>query len=300
MLGLVLALFAGSSATLSNIFVRKGVVRSGESFSPLPISNFIGLGLFALVALISGTAGQLISLSRLGVISLAGAGIVHFIMGRQLAIISVRLIGANRALPIQAISIIFAVLLGVILLREPLTVAISLAALLIFGGAILIGTTGSYKVGKRDMPEGFLAKGVLAALGTAVCWGVSPALVKIGLNEIGFPLVGVLISYMASSAVIGLLLLYRPNSDKLRRLDRNSVRSFIIVAMLISTAQMLRYLAIDLSRISLVAPLIASIKPLLVIPLSFLMNRDIEVFGSRIIAGSVLVVAGIILVFVAA
>jgi drug/metabolite transporter (DMT)-like permease len=186
------------------------------------------------------------------------------------------------------------------LLREPITVAISLAALLIFGGTILIGTTGSYKVGKHDMPEGLLAKGVLAALGTAVCWGVSPALVKIGLNEIGFPLMGTLISYMASSAIVGLLLFHRPSSDKLRHLDRSSVRSFIIVAILTSTAQMLRYLAINLSRISLVAPLIASIKPLLVIPLSFLMNRDIEFFGSRIIAGSVLVVTGFILAFVAA
>lgn len=297
MIGLILALLSGFSFSLSNIFVRKGVHRSGEAFSIIPIFAFLGTLFFGVPLLISGEAEQLASLSWLGVSALAGAGILHFILGRISAYTGIRLIGANRTVPILTCSILIAALLGIFLLGEPLTVSLVLAVLLVVGGIILISTRGNSKTEQSGMPRGFLVKGILAALGGAICWGISPTLVKVGLKEVGSPLLATFVSYTASSIVIGVSLFSPRNSEKLRRLTRPAVIPIIIAAVAVSVAQILRYTALNYSHVSLVEPLIGSMNSLFIFPLSFLINRQIEAFNLRIIMGAIVIVVGVCLIF---
>jgi len=270
--------------------------RSGESFSPVPISLFLGTILFGLSLSISGEAEQLASLSWLGFSSLAGAGVIHFLIGRMLVYSGIRLIGANRTLPITTCNILFAALLGIFFLGEPLTVTLILAVLLIMGGVILISTVGSSGTGESGMPRGSLVKGVFAALGAALCWSVSPVLVKIGLKEVGSPLAATFISYTAASIIIGVSLFHPRNNEKLRRLERTSLIPFIIAGTAGSIAQILMYSALNFSLVSLVVPLLAT-RSLFVFPLSFLINREIEAFNLRIIMGAIAIVVGVFLIF---
>jgi len=296
-IGLILALFSGFSFSLSNIFVRKGMHWSGEAFSIIPIFAFLGTVFFGVPLLISGEAEQLASLSWLGVSALAGAGILHFILGRISAYTGIRLIGANRTVPILTCSILIAALLGIFLLGEPLTISLVLAVLLVVGGIILISTRGNSKTEQSGMPRGFLVKGILAALGGAICWGISPTLVKVGLKEVGSPLLATFVSYAASSVVIGVSLFFPRNSEKLRRLTRPAIIPIIIGAVAVSVAQILRYWALNYSHVSLVEPLIGSMNSLFIFPLSFLINRQIEAFNLRIIMGAIAVVVGVSLIF---
>jgi drug/metabolite transporter (DMT)-like permease len=294
--GLVLALLSGFSFAVSTIFMRRAVYRSGESFSPLLISVFLGMVIFGFPLFVSGKAGQLTSLSWLGVGSLAGAGVLHFILGRVSAYTSLRLIGSNRAIPILRGNILFATLLGVFFLGEPMTISLVLALSLIVGGIILISITGSSKTGKLTMTEGSLVRGLFAALGAALCWGISPILIKIGLREANSPLLATFVSYTMASIVAGGLLFYPGNSEKLHRLDRSSLIPIVIAAVATSIAQLLRYTALDYSPVSMVVPLIGA-DTLLVFPLSFLINREIETFGLKTIMGAIAVVTGIFLIF---
>ena len=297
MTGLILALFAGFSFALSNAFIRKGVYRSGESFSIIPIFAFIGTVLFGFPVFISGEVGRLAFVSWLGLGALAAAGVLHFIAGRSLAYIGYRLIGANRSVPIQTSSILFAALLGVFLLGESLTVTLVLAVLLIVGGVILISTTGSPVAGKSGISEGSLVKGVLVVLGAALCWGISPTLVKVGLKEVGSPVLATFISYTAAAIVIGISLFHPRNREKLRQLERTSLIPLIIAAVGISIAQLLRYSALNHSPVSLVEPISGSATSLFIFPLSFLINREIETFSLRVIMGAIAIVVGICLIF---
>lgn len=296
MIGPLLALFSGFSFALNNIFVRKGVYRSGESFSPVAISLFLGTVLFGLWLLISGEAVRLASLSWLGVGSLSAAGIIHFLVGRLFGFTGVRLIGANRAVPIQTCFIIVAALLGVLFLGEPMSVSLVLALLLVAGGIMLISTTGKSETEKLNMPEGALVKGILVTLAAALCWGVSPILVKIGLREVGSPVLATFISGAAATLVIGVALFYPRNSEKLSRLDRASFLPFIVAAIAISLAQISRYVALDYSLVSVVVPLTGT-NSLFIYPLSFLINRQIEAFNLRIIMGGIVITAGVFLIF---
>ncbi len=300
MIGLVLALFSGFSFSGSNIFIRKATYRSGESFGPWVISVFLGVVFFSLSLLVLNEFEQLASLSWLGAGSLAGAGIVHFVIGRILGYTSLRLIGANRSAPITRSSLIIAALMGILFLGEPVTVSLVLALLLIVGGLILIGTTGASSGGKPDIYQGSLAKGLLAALGAALCWGASSFLVKIGLREVDSPLVATFISYTAAAIVAGGSLLNPRNNAKLRQLGRTSLAPSILGAIFVSLAQILRYYALDYSPVSMAAPIISASGLLLTLPLSFLINREIEVFNTRIIGATIAVVLGVFLIFWAA
>jgi drug/metabolite transporter (DMT)-like permease len=295
-IGLVLALLAGFSFAVSSIFIRGGVHRSGESYSPVPISLFLGTILFGLALFILGEAEQLVSLSWLAVSTLAGAGIINFLIGRMAAYTSIRLIGANRAVPLFRTSILIAALLGIFFLREPLTLSLVLALLLIVGGITLISTSGGAEREKSSVPRGSLTKGVLAALLAALCWGVAPALISIGLREVDSPLVATFVSYISASAIIGASLFSPGNTEKLRRLSRSAWLIFVIAGAAGAVAQLFRYSALNYSPVSLVAPL-AGTDSLFVLPLSFLINRKIEAFNLRIILGTVAVVAGVFLIF---
>ena len=96
MIGLLLSLASGLSFSVEQVFVRRGTHRSGESFSPVAISLFLGVVIFGVLILISGEVNELVSISWLGFSSLTGAGTLHFLIGRMSAYTSVRLIGAHR------------------------------------------------------------------------------------------------------------------------------------------------------------------------------------------------------------
>ena len=300
MLGLTLAIFAGLSHCLSSIFVRKGMYRSGESFSPIPISNFAGAVFFGSAILILGQTEQLLSFSWQGFGYLAAAGVLHFIAGRQLAYIGIRLLGANRSNPVVTSNILVAALLGILFLGEPFTMYLTLALALILGGIILIGRTGNTHREKQDINRDSIVRGLLATLGAALCWGVSPVLVKMGLQEVNSPVVATFISYTASSVIAAFLLLNQTNRQKLLRLDRNSLFPIVIAAAFNSAAHLLRYVALVFSPVSLVSPVLNSASGLLIFPLSYFINRSIEDFDLKIITGAIAVIAGVLLIFLAA
>ncbi len=297
MLGLILALFSGFSFATSNIYIRRGVHRSGEALSGVIISILLGMVLFGLTLFIPGQAEQLTSLSWLGTGSLAAAGVIHFIMGRMAGYSSIRIIGATRAVPIQTCSLLFAAFWGIVLFGEPLTIFLVLALLLIAGGMILIGTSGNSGTGEMKVPKSSLVKGLFLALGAALFWGSSPALIKIGLREVNSPLLASFISYTAAFIVAGSLLSVPRNNEKLRRLDRLSLKNLIIGGIAVSIAQALRYAALFYSPLSLVAPIHTGTAGIAILPLSFLLNREIESFSPRIIIAAFSVMTGVFLLF---
>ena len=298
MVGPILALIAGTAFAVGGIFVRRGIHRGGEAYSPMAISVFSGFFVIGLWLFISGGAASLRSVSWLGLGLLILAGGTHFLLGRWLYCIGIQLIGANRAVPIVACSILIAALMGVFLLGEPFTRSLIAAVSLIVTGMIMVGTASVADIGELSMAPGALLKGVLAALGTAFCWGVSPVLLKVGLQEVGSPLLALFIALGTAFVAVSISLSYPGNRRKLRRLTRFSLTNFLIASIGAGvTGMMLRMLALSYSPVSVVEPLIASATNLLIFPLSLLVNRKIEAFNTRIILGAVAIAMGIFLVF---
>jgi len=281
----------------SSVFVRKGVFRSGESFSPILISALLGTLIFGIPIMAFGGAEKLTaSVSWLGIGALVAAGIVHFVVGRLLAFTSYRLIGTNQASPILTFSMVIASMLGIIFFHDPLTIQFILAFLLIVGGIMAISTSGESRAGKVSISSRTMIKGVIAALGAAICWGVSPALVKIGLRQGSSDFLAVSISYIASLVAAAILSRLPQNKGKILQLDRPSLVYITIGSVAVTIAQLLRYIALNYSTVSAVG-LIMGTTTIYVFPLSYVINREIEAFNPRIIAGAAATIIGVVLMF---
>jgi transporter family protein len=184
-IGLLLALIASVCFAVGIVLVRKTAGEAGEAFTVTALSVFAGIPLFAIAISVNGDWHYLaaISLKVLGM--LAAVGIIHFIIGRLMAYDAFRRIGANRATPVTQISPIITIGLSWIFLGETLTVYVAVGALCMLAGVILISQERSNTSGGKKKLTRDEIRGILLSLGAAVCWGITPVLIKPAVTETG-------------------------------------------------------------------------------------------------------------------
>ncbi len=289
-IGLVFALLTAMTISGSAISTRRGVFQSGEAFSPVVIHITIGTLLFSLLILFTGDWVKLQSLSGQGFALLVTAGIIHFIFGRFLSYTCIRLIGATRGAAIFRTQIFYAVIFGILLFKEPLTLFLVLGVLGIAAGATLAGTQEGSEVAKVRV------RGILAGLGGSFFWGISGVLIKPAVEEIGSPSAAAFISFTAAFIVAAGFLLSREQRAKLLRLRRKAFIPFILAGIFNTIGNLFRYTALGYSPVSLVVP-ITSTSAIFTLLLSFLVNRKIEVFSQKVFWGIAATVVGTLLLF---
>jgi drug/metabolite transporter (DMT)-like permease len=295
-IGLIFAILTAASFAMGTIFIRRGMSQTGESFSALVITVFIGTIYFSLAVTLNGDWNKVFSISGQALALLGGAGIVHFILGRFFSYTCIRLIGANKASTIVRSNIFFAVVLGVILFNESLSVPIILGILCITGGVLLVSIEKKgIDIKKQGKPYKIKTKGILSGLATGLFWGISPILVKPGVEEIGSPYAGAFVSFVFASLILAGILFRKGQREKVLKIHRPALIPLIIAGILITTAHLFRYIALSYSPVSLVTPFI-SIETVLLIILSFFLNRKLEVFTWRVIIGVVTATVGAILI----
>lgn len=296
--GLIMALFASLAFAGSIVAVRRTAGRVGESFTAAEFSIFVGIPFFAVAVSITGEWGKLLELSWPVFTLLGIAGILHFVVGRLLSYSSYRIIGANKAAPLTNANQFYTVIFGILFLNEALTVFLVLGVLCIFTGTTLI--TVEKKSVSDETPGGFFStevKGIIAALGGALCWGTTPILIKTALAEIGSPYVGAFVSYVVAFIAIMFFFLRRRHREQLGGLRFPfDFLSLMVVGILAATGQLFHFTALNFSPASLVVPIVAT-NTLFVFILSFFINRNIEVFSLKVVMGTLMVVAGTFLLF---
>ena len=296
--GLIFALFAAVSFAVNAVLVRKVASQTGESFTATAITVFIGIPFFAAWLSLSAEWSKLWSLSGQGFILLAAAGIIHFVIGRLLAYNSFRLIGANKGNAFLSTIPFYTVFCGVLFLNESITISLVFGVLCIAGGAALVTIERKSLSGEKQRGvSGTEFKGILTALGAALCWGITPVLIKPAVEEIGSPSVGAFVSYIAASIVMAFFFLRRQHRQQMvQPRFFAALISLVISGIVLSMGQLFNYTALGHSPASMVAPLIST-NVLFVYLLSFLINRNIEVFTLKVILGMVVMVIGAFLIF---
>jgi len=296
--GLIFALVAAVSFAAGMVYVRKAGSQTGESFTGAAVSVFIGLPFFAASVFYSGEWDKLWFISGRDFILLGAGGVVHFVAGRLLSYNAFRLIGANKSGAFIRTAPFYTVIFGVIFLNESFTVFIILGVLCIVGGALLVSTERQ-SVGeeKQGRVAGAELKGILAALGGAFCWGISPILIKPGVEAIGSPFAGALVSYIASSAVMAFFLFRQQHRQQMAQLRSvSNLTPLVIGGIFVAIGQLLNYTALSYSPASVVTPLLGT-HVLFVYLFSFLLNRDIEVFTVKVVLGMLATALGAFLLF---
>ena len=140
-------------------------------------------------------------------------------------------------------------------------------------------------------------KGILTALGAALCWGITPVLIKPAVEEIGSPSVGAFVSYIAASIVMAFFFLRRQHRQQMVQPRFFAALILLVIGgIVLSMGQLFNYTALGHSPASMVSPLVCT-NALFVLLFSFLLNRNIEVFTLKVILGMVVMVIGAFFIF---
>jgi uncharacterized membrane protein len=300
MLGGFLSLMSAITFAYANASVRRGVL-TGSVLQAVGISLPVALPFFIAAMLATGGFDLLLQFTTRAWLLFASAGIIHFAWARYCAYRATKAIGANLVAPIQQYSLIITLVLAVIWLGEALT------PLRILGIAlVIIGPALTFRLDKKgdaavapppgDAAKSFnpsYAEGYFYALLSAIGFGITPVLVGMAFETKGLAvgIAGGFVSYMAATAAVGLILLIPRQMQDFRTIDRESARWFVISGTAICFSQMLRYMALAIAPVSVVTP-IQRLSLIFRIYFGAMLNPHHEVFGGRVIWGTVISLAG--------
>ena len=290
-IGPILALLSAMFYAGSQVLVRRGVYQAKESFTSAAVVVFVGMLLCIFILPFGVDWNNILPLSWHVLLILGAAGMTSFVGGIFLLYSSIRLLGANKAGAITRTNILLTVIIGIVVLHEPVTVSVILGGLCIMVGVVLVSFERKKGVFKLQ------SKGVLYGVGSAICTGGGSILVKLVIDEIGSPLAAAFISYVAACLLLILIFLcHTKKREQLFQLRRSSLAIFCLAGIFVLVAHLSRYAALGYSPVSVVQPLVGTVV-LFVFIFSFLVNRKIDLFNWRVFTGIVAVVLGTFLLF---
>jgi uncharacterized membrane protein len=128
-----------------------------------------------------------------------------------------------------------------------------------------------------------------------VGFGISPILIGMAFETKGVAvgIAGGFVSYVAATAAIALTLAVPGQWRSFRTVDRESAKWFIISGIAVCLSQMFRYMALAIAPVSVVTP-IQRLSLIFRIHFGWMLNPHHEVFGGRLILGTVISLAGAI------
>lgn len=309
MLGGLFAFLSATSFGFNNAALRRGVL-NGSVFQALSITVPMGVPMFLVAAILGGQLGHLSGLPPIAYLWLAAAGVVHFVWGRYCNYRSTKAIGGNLSGPWRQAKLIVALVLAILLLGETLTLLKVFGIALIVLGVVATSRAKHKKKPKPEMKaspvsvqkktegpdfEPRYAEGYLFALLSATGYGVSPVLVRMGLENAGpgFSLLGGLVSYVAAAIAVGIVLLIGGHWTHVRNIKPVAARWFTLAGALVGISQMLRYAALSLAPVTVVTP-IQSTSAVFRILFGWLINREYEAFGAWVYVGVLCSIAGVL------
>jgi uncharacterized membrane protein len=255
---------------------------------------------------------------------LAMAGVLHFVWGRYCNYRAMRAIGTNLAAPVQQVNLIVTLVLAIWVLGETLT------PLRVLGIAlILLGPSFTMREGdRRDEPpapatgaaaaaeaavvqdgepaavvapsppafQPRYGEGYTFALLSATGYGLSPIFISMGLESkgLGASIAGGLIAYVAATAVMILILLWPGQLRHALAIKPESAKWFAFSGVMVCISQMFLYMALALAPVTVVSP-INRLTIVFRLYFSRLLNPHHEVFGGKVIVGTVISLAGAVL-----
>jgi drug/metabolite transporter (DMT)-like permease len=179
MIGELAALGAAICWTISAIMYKEALFKTKPVSANIVRLVCTSIILVAYLAII-GKFGVLMNLPAYAVVLACVSGIIGLGFGDTLYMMSLKLIGVARAVPITCVYPLFNLLWAVFLVEEPITLSVILGAVTIVFGIWLLRQETD--VGTAETEKKILVKGVAYALATAVMWSVSITMIDMAVT----------------------------------------------------------------------------------------------------------------------
>jgi drug/metabolite transporter (DMT)-like permease len=256
------------------------------------ITIFVGVPLLAIASTVTGQIKDLPNLSTQAYLLLVGAGLTQFLVGRYTLYRSFAAIGSNRSTPVRSLSVPFTLLMAVFILGERVSMINGIGIMIVVAAPVIM-----FKRESKTATVGTsrLAEGYFFALICALAFGTTPLLIRGAIGDTGLGIAGALVAYAAASVPLLLGLVWPGRIDSLLRMDRTALRWFLLTSFTVFFAHTFRFAALDLAPVTVVAPLMCT-SAIWTVIFAFLINRQLEVFGPRILAAIALSIVGSVFV----
>lgn len=288
MLGELLTTTAALCWALGASLYRKGMNNVG----PVTLNLFRSLSATVYAFLALYLLGKWIFLSELDMVSLAYISISSLLVlaaGDTLYFIGLKSVGVAKTVPIAYSYSIFVALISTVFLRELMTAPILLGTVAVVLGVWLVAGRAENKVSDNGTPK----LGILAALGTSLCWACGLVLFKVILANID-PFVLASVRMLLLLPVLGVFTIFPPKTrSSIIHLTKSNIIMIVLGGLIsLGVGDTLLYIGLETAKANVVAPL-ASTTPLFatLIAISFLNER----VSKRVVVGTFLITAGTML-----
>ena len=257
-------------------------------FVGLHIAIFVGTPLLVVAAAVTGQLFDLPTLSTKSYLLLAAAGLAQFLGGAYALYRSFAAIGANRSTPVRSISVPFTLLMAMFLLGEQVSAINGI-------GIVIVVLAPAIMFQREDktitIVKSKLLEGYFFALISGLAFGIAPLLIRGAIGGTGLGIAGALVGYSACAGLLLVGLAWPGRLAGLKGMNRPALRWFLLNAVTVFFAQMFTYIAYDLAPVTVVTPLMRTASIWTVI-FAFLINRQLEAFGPRVMVAIALSIVG--------
>ena len=296
MLGLVCAVMSAVAFAANDTALRRGILFASV-YKSIIITVPIGFPVFLLAITLTNSWSSFLALDLTQFLFFGSAGIIHFIFGRYFGYKTIESVGATQAGPIVQLGLLISVFFAYHLFDEEITNIHIIAIFLIILAPMIILLGHEADRFTRSGIEMKYKAGLLWGLSSAICYGISPLLVKSGFSNysLEITILAGFISYI--SAIFFLILIMTLMRVRIRdiiEMDKSALKWFTITGFMGSSAQLLRYIALGLIPISIVEPIHRTSVIFRVI-FGFIINRNHEIINIRVLLGVALSIIGMYL-----
>jgi DME family drug/metabolite transporter len=215
------------------------------------------------------------------------AGLFAPALGRFFNYRAIAKLGLNISAPIIYTYPVISVFLAMVFLGERLPFWGLIGGFLVIFGGIIVGSTK----GNREIA--FEKKYLVFPILAAFFYGSSFVFRKLGIDLVASPIIAAAVTATASWILLVFYLIITQRHRDIR-VNRRGIIFFSLAGSASSVAIPLLYLAFRIGNVVIVAPLNNTI-PFFILLISYIFFREEELFSSRVISGTVLIVVGVIL-----
>ena len=296
MLGFVCAVMSAVAFAANDTALRRGILFASV-YKSIIVTVPIGFPVFLLAITLTNSWSSFRALDLAQFLFFGSAGIIHFIFGRYFGYKTIESLGATQAGPIVQLGLLISVFFAYHLFDEEITNIHIIAIFLIILAPmiILLGHEGD-KFTRSGIEMKYKA-GLFWGLSCAICYGISPLLVKSGFSNysLEITILAGFISYISAIFfLILIMILTRVRIRDIIEMDKSALKWFTITGFMGSSAQLLRYIALGLIPISIVEP-IHRTSVIFRVMFGFVINRNHEIINVRVLLGVALSIIGMYL-----
>lgn len=296
MSGALWALAAGAGFGLFQALNRQAV-RGMDVYIATFVQLLVSSIVLVAISLATEDVSLVFSAPITAILSFVAAGFFHFLIGWTLLNGSQKRIGAARTSPLIATVPLFGAVVAAVALREFPTWLELVGIGIIVLGAYLISKETENPENIKNATQRFsaLLRASWMGLAAAFFWALSPIFIRVGLQGLPSPMLGVTIGVTASAISYAIILLWQRERWFGVPITNEAWTFKLSAGLLVGLSTWMRWVALDLAPVAVVLALTMISSPLVILLSPLISGKHLERVTAMLWAGTGLILFGALL-----